>query len=252
VVLDSQVRPVLQGVVDHHPLPDPADARAKGPRGNPQPHPETEGIQAQLLTRMPGPGSSLPEFAPHLGVPGGIQSLRRRRGPEGPGLRKSIRAHPGKILPGRTQSNGSHRRRGRSSSPAKGISLGLTGDLHATPSAPKPHLERSGGLGEVQGGEVFAVDVCGGQIPPSQRRARSRGRESVRPEPGKIQSLQTQGPGPSRPRLHTGGLRRQRGIGFQRIAFARPGGIGSAAADDRRRRERPVEGAVQADQRGDR
>lgn len=251
MVLEPQVRPVLQGVVDHHPLPDPAHSRAKGPWGHTQSHPEAEGIQAELLARVPGPGSSLPELAPHLGVPGGIEALGSGRGAKGPGLGKAVGAHSGKILPGRTQPNRSHRGRGRSRGPAERTPLGLPGDLEATPSPSPAQVERPEGLGDVQGGEVFAVDVRGGQIPPSQCHARSRGEERVRPEAGEVHSLQVQGPGPARSRLHAGGLGRQRGIGLQRIAFASPGGIGAAAAHDRRRRKAPVEGPVQADQRGD-
>jgi len=252
MVLEPQVRPVFQGVVDHRTLPDPAHSRAKCPWRHAQSHPEAERVQSQLLARMPGPGSALPELAPHLGVPSGIRPLGRRRGAERPGLRETVRAHSGKILPGRTQSNRSHRARGGARRPSERTPLGLAGDFHASPSPTTAHPEGSEGLGDVQGGEVFAVDVRRGQIPPSQGHARSGGGERMPPESGKIHSLQAQGPGPSRSGLHTGGLRRQGGVPFQRVAFARPGGIGAAATDDCRRWKGSVEGPVQADQRGDR
>lgn len=250
MVLEPQLRLVLQGVVDHHSLPDPADPRAKDPRGGPQPDPQTDRVEPKLLARVPSPGSALPVLAAHLRVPAGIGTHGRNARAEGPGLCQAFGPESGRILPGSAQPQTPGRIHASAQGPSQRAAQAFPGHLDPTPSpsaaeAPAPH-----GLGDIHRHEIFPVDIRRGQIPPTRGQTRPGRQETMRPESGEAESFQVQRARPTRAGFHALRLGRQGRIGFQGIPIADPGRIGASAPDHRRGGKRPFEGAPDAEEGG--
>ncbi len=229
MMLKPQLRLALHGVVDHHSLPDPADPRAQGPGGRPHPQPQTDRIQAQFLAGIPGPGSALPKAPSHLRIPAGIRTGGRSPHPKSPGLCQSIGAEPGEVLPRGAQPHRARRDHGPAQSPAQRTSQAFPDYLDPTPSPSSAQTPGPQGLRGVHGNQVLPIDIGCRQIPPAHCQACSKRHPPVRPQSGKIESLQAQRARPSRSCFHAWCHGDQGRIGFHRITFTGPSRIGPAA-----------------------